>query len=69
MLQFMNNLIRPEAVIVLAIWVFFLFSLVWNGFPALYTGPQGRTYGTIIPFICFLVVVVVAFIAWARLVF
>lgn len=66
MIHFLHTIVQPWPVVLLAIWVFFLFNLVWAGAPAAYG--DRRAY-TIVPFICFLVVTVVAFIAWAFAVF
>lgn len=72
MLHFLSNLIHPLAVLLLATWVFFLFSLIWAGAPTVYGNARsGQREGldALIPFIAFLVVAVVAFIAWAFQVF
>lgn len=66
MIHFLTALIHPLAVLMLAVWVFFLFQLLWGGVGTL--SSDRRVY-TILPFIAFLVVTVVAFIAWAFLVF
>jgi choline-glycine betaine transporter len=65
------NLVHVDAVITLAIWVFFLFHLVWGGYGPVRTGPGSEkpVYGSLVPFLFFLFVVVVAFIAWIMLVF
>ncbi len=69
MLHFLHQIINPLAVTMLFIWVYCLFGLAWDGYPGVRTGVGSRAYGSIIPFICFLVVTVVAFIAWAFIVF
>jgi hypothetical protein len=69
--HFLVALIQPTAVLMLAVWVFFFFSLVWGGFGGVRTGMSGptRAYGSLVPFLFFLLVFVVALIAWLALVF
>jgi len=68
-MHFLQALISVNAVITLAIWVYFLFSLIWSGWTPMRTGVNGRAYGSIVPFLFFLLVFVVAFIAWVSIVF
>ncbi len=69
MQHFLHALIGVNAVVTLAIWVFFLFSLVWGGFDDTRKGVSGRAYGSLVPFLFFLLVFVVALIAWCSIVF
>jgi hypothetical protein len=69
MSHFLQNLIHVDAILMLAVWVFFLFSLIWGGFGDARSGMQGRAYGSVVPFLFFLLVFVVSFIAWISLVF
>ena len=68
-MHFLQNLVHVDAVLMLAVWVFFLFSLMWGGFGGVRTGVAGRAYGGVVPLLFFLLVFVVAFIAWVSLVF
>lgn len=70
MIHFLSSLIHPDAVMMLAVWVFFLFNIVWGGVGAAYTEARaGTNRYSFIPFIFYLIVTVVAFIAWCFLVF
>jgi hypothetical protein len=69
MMHFLQNLVHPLAALLLVAWVGLLFGFVWTGVSGLYAGAKEHGYGSVVPFIFFVIALVVAFLAWAFQVF
>jgi len=68
MLHFLRAITNPLAIVMLYIWLYSLWVQLVPGYPA--WGPAGeRRTGSLLAFICWLVLLVIAFLAWAFMVF
>jgi hypothetical protein len=69
MMRFLQNLVHPFAALLLVAWVGLLFGFIWTGTPGWPISFKERGYVGLVPFIFFVIALVVAFLAWAFQVF
>lgn len=68
MLHFLHALLQPLAVLLLFVWLYAFWVHLIGGYAGL-REPTTRNTASVLAFICFLVLCVVGFLAWAVLVF